>query len=226
MAGNLYIADTLNNRIRRVSHGVIATIAGDGTTAVMNMPLGIAVDVEERLRGRFRQQPRARDLARQHRHGGYVVADDRVRWCGGESEWHTYVSTSVNVYQMNDGLLVRVSQSPPPAKFQPVGIAVDANGRVYVADVGNHEIWEIFNGTMTVVAGNGTSGYSGDNGPATLAELNGAQWVAVDAADNLYIADSMNNRIRKVTSGVITTIAGGMGRPALRATAGPRQAPS
>ena len=64
---------------------------------------------------------------------------------------------------------------------------------------------------MTVVAGNGTSGYSGDNGPATLAELNGAQWVAVDAADNLYIADSMNNRIRKVTLGVITTIAGGYG---------------
>ena len=63
-----------------------------------------------------------------------------------------------------------------------------------------------------LVAGNGTSGYSGDNGPATLAaELELGPSVAVDVADNLYIADSMNNRIRKVTLGVITTIAGGNG---------------
>ncbi len=211
LAGNLYIADTLNNRVRRVSHGVIATIAGDGTTAVMNMPLGIAVDISGNV---YADSGDDRVLEISQGSIATVATLSPTIGCAGVAvspNGTLYVSTSVNVYQMNDGFLVRVSQSPPPAKFEPVGIAVDANGRVYVADVGNHEIWQISNGTMTVVAGNGTSGYSGDNGPATLAELNGAQWVAVDAADNLYIADSMNNRIRKVTLGVITTIAGGYG---------------
>jgi uncharacterized protein (TIGR03437 family) len=216
LAGNLYIADTLNNRVRRVSHGVIATIAGDGTTAVMNMPLGIAVDISGNVYVADSGNNRVLEISQ----GSIatVATLSPTIGCAGVAvspNGTLYVSTSVNVYQMNDGLLVRVSQSPPPAKFEPVGIAVDANGRVYVADVGNHEIWQISNGTMTVVAGNGASGYSGDNGPATLAELNWAEWVAVDAADNLYIADSMNNRIRKVTLGVITTIAGGYG------TAGP-----
>ena len=176
LAGNLYIADTLNNRIRRVSHGVIATIAGDGTTAVMNMPLGIAVDVSGNVYVADSGNNRVLEISQ----GSIatVATLSPTIGCAGVAvspNGTLYVSTSVNVYQMNDGLLVRVSQSPPPAKFQPVGIAVDANGRVYVADVGNHEIWQISNGTMTVVAGNGTSGYSGDNGPATLAELNGAR---------------------------------------------------
>ncbi len=216
LAGNLYIADTLNNRIRRVSHGVIATIAGDGTTAVMNMPLGIAVDVSGNVYVADSGNNRVLEIS-QGRVATVATLPPSIGCVGVavSPNGTLYVSTSVNVYQMNDGLLVWVSQNPAPPKFEPVGIAVDANGRVYVADVGNHEIWQISNGTMTVVAGNGASGYSGDNGPATLAELNWAEWVAVDAADNLYIADSMNNRIRKVTLGVITTIAGGYG------TAGP-----
>jgi uncharacterized protein (TIGR03437 family) len=209
LAGNLYIADTLNNRIRRVSHGVIATIAGDGTTAVMNMPLEIAVDVSGNVYVADSGNNRVLEIS-QGRVATVATLPPTIGCVGVavSPNGTLYVSGSVNVYEMDDGVFNWVSQNPPPAKFEPVGIAVDANGRVYVADVGNHEIWQISNGTMTVVAGNGTLGYSGDNGPATLAELNWAEWVAVDAADNLYIADSMNNRIRKVTLGVITTIAG------------------
>ncbi len=209
LAGNLYIADTLNNRIRRVSHGVIATIAGDGTRAAIYMPLGIAVDVSGNVYVADSGNNRVLEIS-QGRVATVATLPPSIGCVGVavSPNGTLYVSTSVNVYQMNDGALDWVSQNPPPAKFEPIGIAVDANGRVYVADVGNHEIWQISNGTMTVAAGNGTLGYSGDNGPATLAELNWAEWVAVDAADNLYIADSMNNRIRKVTLGVITTIAG------------------
>jgi hypothetical protein len=63
-------------------------------------------------------------------------------------------------------------------------------------------------GVLTLVAGNGTPGFSGDNGPATSAQLYSPQGLAVDSASNLYIADSGNNRIRKVSNGVITTVAG------------------
>jgi DNA-binding beta-propeller fold protein YncE len=61
---------------------------------------------------------------------------------------------------------------------------------------------------ISTVAGNGTQGFSGDNGPATSAQLNQPAGIAVDSAGNLYIADEGNNRIRKVTNGVITTVAG------------------
>jgi len=104
------------------------------------------------------------------------------------------------------------------AQFQtPVGLAVDGSSNVYVADSGNNVIWK-FNPTIThgisspfiyVVAGIGTAGYSGDDGAATAAELNSPSGIAVDAIGDLYIADSGNNVIRKVSpSGQISTIAG------------------
>ena len=71
-----------------------------------------------------------------------------------------------------------------------------------------NRIRKVSNGVITTVAGNGTAGFSGDNGPATSAQLNHPQGVAVDSAGNLYIADTANNRIRKVSNGVITTVAG------------------
>ena len=87
---------------------------------------------------------------------------------------------------------------------------MDAAGNLYIADSGNNSIRKVApNGTITTVAGNGTQGYSGDGGPATSAELNYPYGVAVDAAGNLYIADTSNYRVRKVTpDGTITTVAG------------------
>jgi trimeric autotransporter adhesin len=92
----------------------------------------------------------------------------------------------------------------------PRGIAFDAAGDLFVADSGNHAIRRIaIDGTITTVAGSGNRGFSGDGGQASLARLNTPTAVAVDSAGNLYIADTLNHRIRKVTrNGVIVTVAG------------------
>ena len=89
-------------------------------------------------------------------------------------------------------------------------MALDASGNLYIADLDNNRIRKVSpSGIITTVAGNGTEGYSGDNGPATSAELYAPYGVALDASGNLYIADEVNNRIRKVSpSGIITTVAG------------------
>src|SRR5271157_1277868 len=103
--------------------------------------------------------------------------------------------------------------TPLPALNAPLGgvqgVAVDAQGNVYAADSSNNIVVRISpNGMLTVVAGNGIAGFSGDGGPATSASLNGPLGVALDSAGNLYIADYQNNRIRKVSGGTITTVAG------------------
>jgi sugar lactone lactonase YvrE len=91
----------------------------------------------------------------------------------------------------------------------PIGIAVDSAGNLFIADAGNDRIRKVTpTGAITTVAGNGKTGFSGDGGPATSAQLNEPMGVAIDAAGNLFIADTANQRIRKVTAGVITTIAG------------------
>ena len=92
----------------------------------------------------------------------------------------------------------------------PRGLAVDAAGNLFIADSGNHAVREIaVDGTITTVAGNGNRGYSGDGGSAKRARLNTPTAVAVDAKGNLYIADTLNHRIRKVNrAGTIVTVAG------------------
>ena len=95
--------------------------------------------------------------------------------------------------------------------YSPFGVAFDASGNLYIADSSNNRIREVnTNGIIMTVAGNGENGFSGDGGPATNAFLRNPAGVAIDAAGNLYIADSNNQRVRKVgTNGIITTVAGG-----------------
>ncbi len=94
----------------------------------------------------------------------------------------------------------------------PVGVAVDLDGDLYIADAGNNRIrmMSATTGMISTVAGTGVSGYNGDNLPATSAELNGPTGVAVDGAGNLYIADAGNARVRMVSAitGMISTVAG------------------
>ena len=91
-------------------------------------------------------------------------------------------------------------------------MAVDSDNNIYIADANNHRIRKVdaATGNITTVAGDGASGYGGDGGPATAAQLNAPRGVAVDGDGNIYIADVNNERVRKVTAstGVITTVAG------------------
>jgi hypothetical protein len=90
----------------------------------------------------------------------------------------------------------------------PTGVALDASGNVFIADSHNHRIRKVSNGTITTIAGTGAPGYSGDGGAAAAAQLSLPSAVAVDSNGNLYIADTNNQRIRKITGAAITTIAG------------------
>ncbi len=199
-AGNLYIADGGNNRIREVNAatGIITTIAGTGatgyngdniaaTTAEVGNPYGIAVDGL----------------------GNVFISDTsnhRVREVSAATGIITTVAGTGTSGYSGDG-----SAATSAEITNPRGIAVDATDNLYIADYGNERIRKVSNtGIITTVAGNGSAGYNGDNIAATSAELNVPLGVAVDAAGDLYIADAGNNRVREVTAatGTITTVAG------------------
>ena len=191
-AGNLYIADSGNNRIRKVSTGVITTVAGNGNRASGRQRPGHQRSVN---RSSGRRRGRCREL--------YIAdtGNHRIR----------KVSNGVITTVAGNGTAGFSGDNGPATSAQlnhPLGVAVDSAGNLYIADYWNNRIRKVSNGVITTVAGNGNAGFSGDNGPATSAQLNYPTGVAVDSAGNLYIADSHNNRIRKVSNGMITTVAG------------------
>jgi uncharacterized protein (TIGR03437 family) len=195
-SGTMYIADSGNQRIRRVDPGgIITTIAGTGTAgfsgdgasataATFSNPIAVALDAS----------------------GAVNVADEnnnRIRRfvVGGAVTTLAGMTTSVG-----DG-----GQSPQATLVSPTGAAVDSAGNLYIADKSANRIRKVTpSGTISTVAGNGQTGGSGNNGPATSAALNAPQGVAVDSAGNLYIADTANNEIRRVdaATGKITAFAG------------------
>jgi sugar lactone lactonase YvrE len=90
----------------------------------------------------------------------------------------------------------------------PRAVAVGSNGTLYIADTGNQRIRAVSAGQITTFAGNGVAGYGGDNGTATSASLNQPNALAIDASGALLVCDSANHRVRRVSNGVITTVAG------------------
>lgn len=202
-AGNLYISDSYNSAIREVtvSNGNIATIAGtnglagslgDGfpaTSALLHFPFGIALDAS----------------------GNLYIADtynQKIREVTATSHIIKTIAGNLSAGSGGDG-------GPPTAASlnYPLGVAVDAQGNVYIADASNSEIRKITVGaspTISTIAGSVKmgSGFSGDAGPATSAQLNAPYSVAVDSSGIVYIADAGNARVRSVSQGLINEVAG------------------
>jgi len=184
-AGNLYIVDRNNNRIRKVdTSGIISTFAGNGTSdssgdggpatsAGLFLPIAIAVDGA----------------------GNVYIADP------GEGLRQVNTSGIINSVPVISSFLSKIAS--------PGGMTVDSAGNLYVSDLNGSAIYKLDKtGVLTTVAG-GTFGFSGDGNLATKAALYFPSGVAVDKAGNIYFADKGNNRVRKVdTNGIITTFAG------------------
>jgi sugar lactone lactonase YvrE len=237
--GNLYVADTGNDVIRKFTPGgSISTYAGGGTsradgvpalTASLNSPHGLALDTA----GNLYIADTGNNVIRKVTPSGNIY---RVAGNGsgpipvGKIPIGTYPN-SPDIYGFGVMTIGGYSGDGVPATStslaQPWGVAVDAAGNIYIADTQNQRVRKVnAQGIISTVAGNGTDnlvdgyqglwpsgfiggGYTGDGGPAVSAELNNPQGVAVDPAGNLYISDSFNEVVRRVdVTGTITTIAG------------------
>ena len=191
-AGNLYIADRDNQRIRRVNsvNGGITTIAGNGTVgfsgdgsaatdAQLNTPVGLAVDSG----------------------GNTLIADfgnHRIRRLNSVNGTISTVAGVTGAGYNGDGIAANTARLNGP-----VGVAVDHLGHIYISDRENNRIRRINPaGTIFTAAGGGVVGFAGDGQLATSSSvrLNGPRAVAVDAQRNIYIADLQNNRIRMVSA--------------------------
>ncbi|HEY1527899.1 MAG TPA: NHL repeat-containing protein [Candidatus Angelobacter sp.] len=212
-AGDLFINDFNNGRIRKVStSGIISTVAGNGTTgfsgdggpatsALLSSPNGIAADNA----------------------GNLFIADtgnDRIRKVTNVGIISTIAGTGVPGFSGDGGAAISAELKAP------FGIAADNAGNLYIGDFGNQRVRKVTStGVISTIAGTGTAGFSGDGGAAISAQLNGPDAEAVDSLGNLYITDSGNHRLRKLSaSGIIITVAGngtegfsGDGGPALLA---------
>jgi trimeric autotransporter adhesin len=196
-AGNIYVADRVNNRVYKVDGvGQISTIAGDGT------------------RGYFGDGGLAVNAQVHHPSDVFVDGAGNIYIADTDNHCIRKVDTAGIITTVaGDGLQGDSGDGGPAtsAKLRhPNGVFVDATGNIYIAGRTNDRIRKVDTaGIITTVAGNGTGGYSGDGGVATSAQLNSPYDVFVDGVGNIYIADGINNRIRKVdTAGIINTVAG------------------
>jgi poly(3-hydroxybutyrate) depolymerase/sugar lactone lactonase YvrE len=223
--GDLFIADTANNRIRRVGQDGIITRVSSGS---LSTPSGLVSDregnvfVADTYSGRVQKvaadgtistvvskaellSPSAVAVDGQ---GNLYIADrqdHRIRKVSPDGSLTTVAGTGAAGFT-GDGGPATAAQLNAPS-----GLAVDRQGNLFIADSHNHRVRRLAtDGSITTVAGTGTPGFAGDRGPATAAPLHLPTGVAVDSQGNLFIADSLNHRVRRVgVDGVITTVIGG-----------------
>ncbi len=195
--GNVFVASPTHNLILQISPGgEIRTLAGNGVkgfsgegalgvTAALNFPTGVAVAPD----------------------GTLYIADfenHRVRRIRADGTIET-VAGDINAVEIGDG---------GPALFAslyvPTALAFDTQGRLYIADNGNHRIRRVDrDGTIRTIAGTGEAGYTGDGGDAVLARIGSPQGIAVDGEGNVYFTDEQTHTLRRVTpAGRISTVAG------------------
>ncbi len=200
--GNVYVADFLNHRIRKISStGSVTTIAGDGTagyldgaaaTAQFNYPRGIV----------------------RNKSGALFVGDSwnhRIRKISVTGTVSTYAGGGGAMSVGSVGALLN-AQDTAARFYTPAGLSIDRNGNVFVADAYNHRIRKIDTSrVVSTVAGSGPTGNGSGgflNGLVANALLNTPTELYVDSAGKIYIGDTFNNRVRLVSTGVVSTYAG------------------
>ena len=194
--GNIFVSDSGNHRIRQVdAEGIIRTIAGTGQP-------GFSGDGGPAVNAQFRN-PRGIHVDSS---GTLYVADagnHRIRMIHPWGTITTLAGTGQSGYS-GDGGLARVAQLSNPS-----GITTDFLGNIFVSDTGNHRVRRISEGYISTVAGTGAAGYGGDAGPAVGASLQIPTAITADLVGNVYVADMLNHRVRKIDlDGGITTVMG------------------
>lgn len=250
-SGNLYIVDSLNQRVRKISGGNISTVAGNGTagysgdgaaatSAEMLNPSGVAVDSS----GNIYIADTSNHVIRMVNSGGTIstFAGTNVGGYSGDGgaanlaqldlptgvavdkSGNVFIADSGNnVIREVSGGNIKTVVGTVPGQFlnDPESVLVDSSGNLFISEQSGYRISKFSNGTLTVLAGNGNIGFSGDNGPGTEASLDEPTGIALDSKGYLYICDTINSRIRKLSpEGIITTIAG-LGNPGYFGDGGP-----
>lgn len=250
-SGDLYIADSFNQRIRKISGGTISTVAGNGTagysgngsaatSAELSSPSAVAVDSS----GNLYIADTSNHVIRMVTSGGTIstfAGNNTAGYSGDggaatsaeldfptgvavDSSGNVYIAdSSNNVIREVSGGNISTVVGAFPGQFMndPDTVLVDSSGNLYISEQSGYRISKFANGTLTVLAGNGQIGFSGDNGPAIDASLDEPSGIALDSHGYLYICDSINSRIRKVAPDGIITTIAGLGIPGYSGDGGP-----